>query len=238
MLWIALFINLLKLAFSYYNVQKAPHSAWSFADVTFISESSLDVSKVLAETVSRTFVECCTKCDVSQACTGVAYRDGDCFILAENAADDFEAGSGISTDYRVMLYDTEPRPQVSCLWKGSLQNVRPCFYINYLNCTHLKIIVPCISQPRMQYSMQLCRLIYPGIVVIMLHSTLSRRIEKYSLFKSFCLSPRVSPVAKLWMSSLCGLTMKKPTHPQTPQSYLTESSLSSSVLVLWIQLIL
>ena len=93
MLWIALFINIFRFAFNYYNVLKTSDYAWSFAEVTFISDSSLGVSKVLAETVSRSFVECCTKCDASQACSGVAYRDGDCFILAENAADDFEAGS-------------------------------------------------------------------------------------------------------------------------------------------------
>ena len=172
MLWIALFINIFQYAFSYYNVLKTSDYAWSFAEVTFISNSSLDVSKVLAETVTRSFVECCTKCDVSQGCSGVAYRDGDCFILAENAADDLRPGSGISTDYRVMLYDTEPRPQVSCSWKSSLQNVRLCFFISCLNCVHLMTIALHINQPSKQYGMQLCRLIYPGIMVIMLHLTL------------------------------------------------------------------
>ena len=78
---------------------------WSYGNVSLIMGSSLDPSAVLEKTMSRSIVECSTKCLDISGCSGVAFRDGECsFInvaLAEPSFCGWRSGEGQlpSNDY-------------------------------------------------------------------------------------------------------------------------------------------
>ena len=57
-------------------------------------------------------MECCTKCDVSKGCSGVAYRDGRCDIFDGTALESFVQGDGTGDDFKVMIYDAQVEQQV------------------------------------------------------------------------------------------------------------------------------
>ena len=61
---------------------------------------------------SRSFVECCTKCDVSKGCRAAAYRDGECNILDETAIASFVPGNGTKEDFKVMIFNAQDKQQV------------------------------------------------------------------------------------------------------------------------------
>ena len=61
---------------------------------------------------SRSFVECCTKCDVSTGCSAVAYLDGKCNILNETAIASFVLGNGTKEDFKVMIFNAQDKQQV------------------------------------------------------------------------------------------------------------------------------
>ena len=98
----------------FYSVYRGQCYSWSYADSFFIKENSLDLSTVLDQVESRSFVECCTVCDVSQGCSGVAFRDGECSLINGTAATaSFVVTDGSGEDYKVMIYGSEHNQQVS-----------------------------------------------------------------------------------------------------------------------------
>ena len=84
-----------------------PCYSWSLARWFFIETSSLDPSAVLHRVERRSFVECLVECDVSQGCSGVAYKDGECSTINGTAA----APQFVRTDvrensFKVMLFSS------------------------------------------------------------------------------------------------------------------------------------
>ena len=99
----------LSLSKELYNVYKERHYGWSFADSFFVAHINSDaVMKRSGQ--ARSFVECCTTCDVWTGCKAVAYSaDNECFIMnaAVNRDEKNERGG-----YQVMVFSTEPQQQV------------------------------------------------------------------------------------------------------------------------------
>ena len=86
--------------------------SWRYTDVFFIKESSLAESAVLDRVESRSFVECCVKCDASLGCIGVAYREGECSLIDGTAAPGFVESEGSDSGYKIFLHNTADDGQV------------------------------------------------------------------------------------------------------------------------------
>ena len=110
--WLAIWITITDSEMLH-NVHKGHCYWWSYADSFFITDTSFVRSSVMTQLKSRSFLQCCTKCDVSEGCIGVAYRAGECNLINGTAAlNSFVQGDGSVDDFKVMMYDTKVRPRV------------------------------------------------------------------------------------------------------------------------------
>ena len=100
-------------------------SSWSIRESYFISKDSLNITTaVRKELPSGSLVECCVLAQDEDDSSGVAHRDGKCYILNGAGVCGYEEGDDNSDGYQVMMFDTDPRDEVL---------LRFCAYITAIN---------------------------------------------------------------------------------------------------------
>ena len=113
MILLGFMLAIISKSLSVTNPQKGECFWWSFAESFSVNQEIVSTFNILHQIQSRSFLECCTQCDVSLGCIGVAYRARECNLLNGIATGSLLTGSDQNTDYKVMLYDSTPRTQVN-----------------------------------------------------------------------------------------------------------------------------
>ena len=78
-------------------------------NVHYLNTTNLDPSIVLRHVKSRSFLSCCTFCHESQNCGGVAYSEGECWLIKGTpaACGDFLKEKCSTCQHKVMMYSTK-----------------------------------------------------------------------------------------------------------------------------------
>ena len=116
----------------FYNVFKGSCYSWSFSNSIFVPENALHTARIVSVSSERSFLECCSRCDVSTGCEGVAFDGEECRTL--NGTGGLGA-LAVNEDHegavRVMLYHNVEVEQV-ILYYYIFQNIKVTMY--FINC--------------------------------------------------------------------------------------------------------